>query len=241
MGGGLRRARSAFAWAILGALSACATGAPPDPPPGSATAWGFVRLIPREGVTPHAPGGSSPYADPALRDVEFVDYSRPGFAVVYAEGTPSPGGDASLEIRDGRLGPHLSPEHAAVGVGGSLRVRNLSARAHALSFPDADLVRQLEPGEALEVELAEAGEHQLYLLDLPAAAARLFVAPGRFTVASERGRFELRDLPPGRLRLHAWHPRFPPAARDLELAPGRAARVDLEMGVGALSGEDHGG
>ena len=236
MGVGSLRARRAAISAVLGAaLSACATGAPPDPPAGSATAWGFVRLVPREGVEPRAPGPSSPYADPALRDVELVDYTRPGFAVVYLEGTPSPGGSASFQIRDGPLRPYLEPEHAAVGVGGTLRVRNASAGAHLLSLPDLDLVRRLEPGEALEIELPEAGEQALFLLDAPAELGRLFVAPGRFAVASEGGRFELRELPPGHLRLHAWHPRFPPSSRDLELVPGRAVRVDLELGVGTLA------
>src|SRR5262245_15445083 len=236
MGGGLRRARGAFASALLGALAACATGAPPDPPPGSATAWGFVRLVPREGVTPHAPRAASPYADPALRDVEFVDYSRPGFAVVYLEGTPSPGGTASFAIRDGALRPYLEPAHAAVGAGGTLRVANASARAHILSLPESGLVRRLEPGETIEMALADPGEQPLFLLDEPEELGRLFVAPGRYTVASEVGRFELRELPPGRLLLRAWHPRFPPISRELELASGRAERVDLELGVGTLGG-----
>jgi hypothetical protein len=224
---------------MLGAaFAACAAGPPPDPLAGSATAWGFVRLVPRADVTPRAPGSASPYADPALRDVELVDYSRPGFAVVYLEGTPSPGGLASFQIRDGPLRPYLEPAHAAVGVGGTLRVANASARAHVLSLPDADLVRRLEPGEAIELGLARAGEHPLFLLDAPEELGRVFVAPGRFAVASDTGRFELRDLPPGRLLLRAWHPRFPPISRDLELAPGRVARVDLELGVGTLS--EHG-
>jgi hypothetical protein len=186
-------------------------------------------------VRPRAPGAASPYADPALRDVELVDYTRPGFAVIYLEGTPSPGGTASFQIRDGTLRPRLEPAHAAVGVGGRLRLTNASARAHVLSLPDAELVRRLGPGEALEIELPEAGEHPLFLLDAPEELGGLFVAPGRFAVASEAGRFELRGLPPGRVRLRAWHPRFPPIARELELASGRAVRVDLELGVGTLA------
>ncbi len=241
MGVGSPRAPKAAVSAVLcAALTACATGSPPDPPAGSSTAWGFVRLVPREGVTPRAPGAASPYADPALRDVELVDYTRPGFAVIYLEGTPSPEGTASFQIRDGTLRPYLEPAHAAVGVGGTLRLTNASVRAHVLSFPDADLVRRLEPGEVLELLLPEPGEHPLFLLDEPEELGRLFVAPGRFAVASEAGRYELREISPGHLRLRAWHPRFPPISRDLELAPGRAERVDLELGVGTLaeSGRD---
>ena len=231
-------ARAASPGLLTVALLGCAAAPPPDPPSGSATAWGFVRLVPREGVTPRAPGAASPYADLALRDVEFVDYSRPGFAVVYLEGTPSPGGLATLRIRDGQLHPYLDPEHTAVGVGGTLRVENASASAHVLSLPDVDQVRRVEPGEAFEIELGLAGAHALFLLDVPEEKGQIFVAPGRFAVAAANGRFELRDLPPGRLRVGAWHPRFPPTARDLELVPGRALRVDLELGVGSIA--EHG-
>jgi hypothetical protein len=192
-------------------------------------------------VKPGARGAASPYADPALREVEFVDYSRPGFAVVYLEGTPSPGGTAPFQIRDGQLRPYLEPHHAAVGVGGALRVTNASREAHVVSLPDAELVRRLGPGETLEIPLPEAGEHAFFLLDAPAELGRVFVAPGRFAVASERGRFELRELPPGRLRVHAWHPRFPPSSRELELVPGHAVRIDLELGVGTLVEQAHGG
>jgi len=233
-----RAAGAAASGLLAAALLACAAPPPPDPPSGSATAWGFLRLVPREGVTPRAPGAGSPYADPALRDVEFVDYSRPGFAVVYLEGTPSPGGLATLRIRDGQLRPYLEPEHAAVGVGGTLRVENASAATHVLSLPDADRVRRIEPGASVEVELTQAGAHALFVLDVPDEMGQIFVAPGRFAVASASGRFELRDLPPGRLRLGAWHPRFPPISRDLELAPGRALRIDLELGVGSIA--EHG-
>jgi hypothetical protein len=225
----------AASWLGATALLACAAVAPPEPAAGHATAWGFLRLVPREGVTPRAPGAASPYADPALRAVALGDYSRPGFAVVYLEGTPSPEGTATFRIRDGQLRPYLDPEHAAVGLGGTLRVENASAATHVLSLPGADRLRRLEPGEAVEVALAEPGALELFLLDVPEALGRLFVAPGRFAVASQTGRFELRDLAPGRVRLGAWHPRFPPISRDLELAPGGVLRVDLEMGVGSLA------
>ena len=235
------RAGLAAAWLCGSLLLACAASAPPQPPDGSATAWGYLRLVPREGVEPRAAGAASPYADPSFRDVELVDYSRPGFAVVYLEGTPSPGGRATLRIRDGQLRPYLEPEQAAVGVGGSLRVENASAAPHVLSLPGAERLHRLAPGEAVEIELAAAGELALFLLDVPEALGRLFVAPGRFAVASSAGRFELRDLAPGRFRLGAWHPRFPPTSRDLELEDGRVLRVDLELGVGSRAERGDGG
>jgi hypothetical protein len=227
--------------AAVSALLACLSPAPPAPAPGTATAWGFVRLVPREGVTPARAGAGSSYEQPGTRGVRLVDYAEPGFVVVYLEGTPAPGGSATLHIRDGRLRPQLDPAHLALGAGGTLRVANASAARHSLSIPGAGLLRSLGPGETLEIALAEAGERSLFLLDVPEAEARLFVAPGRFAVAEPGGHFELRDLTPGRVELKAWHPRFPASARPLELTPGDVVRVDLELGVGTLGGAADGG
>jgi hypothetical protein len=237
-------------------LLACASAAPPPPSPGTATAWGFVRLVPREGVTPPRASGSA-YDQPGTRGVRLVDYGKPGFVVVYLEGAAAPdtstalasdtssalasGASATLRIRDGRLRPQLDPEHAALRAGGTLRVENATGARHSLSIPELGLLRSLGPGEALESVLAHAGEHSLFLLDVPEAQASLFVAPGRFAVAEPGGHFELRDLAPGRLRLKAWHPRFPPSERPLELGAGDVVRVDLELGVGTLGGAADGG
>lgn len=235
------RIRSAVVGVVTAfALVACVALAPPAPAPGTATAWGFVRLVPHEGVTPTRAGAASPYDQPGTRGVQLVDYSQPGFVVVYLEGTPSPAGTATLRIRDGRMRPVLDPEHVAVGVGGTLRVENVSAAAHSISMPGAEVLRSLEPGEALEIGLPEAGERALFLLDVPEAEAGLFVAPGRFAVARPSGRWELRDVSPGRLQLSAWHPRFPSAVRPLELRSGGVVRVDLELGVGTLGEAVHG-
>jgi hypothetical protein len=217
---------------VAAALAACASA--PAAAPGRAAAWGYVRLVPHEGM-PAASGGSASYGDRRLADVALVDYSRPGFAVVYAEdGAPAPAGaPVRLAIRDGALGPQLAPAHAALSAGGALEVANQSSAARLVSCPAAGLVRRLDPGASLTIPVSAPGEWPVYLLDAAGEPARVFAAPGRWTVASDAGRFELADLPPGRHRLVAWHPRFPPAAASVELAAGSAVRVDLELQVGA--------
>jgi hypothetical protein len=188
-----------------------------------------VRLVPREGLTP-GKAGSASYGDRRLRDVEFVDYSRPGFAVVYAE-APSPlGGDLAFAIRDSRVGTRIEPAHGAVGAGGRVIVRNESPNAQVVSYPAADLVRKVAPGESLEIAVPRAGEQGLFLIGRPVEAT-VFAAPGPYTVVSASGRFAL-DLPPGPRRLRAWHPRFPTAAADVDLASGARVQVDFDLGLG---------
>jgi len=231
----MRACRLIAAAALLGSASGCASA--PAAAPGRAALWGFVRLVPHAGVAPAA-SGATPYGDPRLRDAALVDYSRPGFAVVYLDSGASPGGAAALELRASRLGVVIEPEHAALGRGGRIAVRNATADPHVVSCPASDLVRRLAPGESLELAASEPGEQRCFLLDAADAAATVFVAPGPFVRADAAGRFELLDLEPGPAALRVWHPRFPPAERRVRLEPGAVARVDLELGVGRAAEAD---
>jgi hypothetical protein len=83
----------------------------------------------------------------------------------------------------------------------------------------------------MTVAAAAPGEWPIFALDVPGARALVFAAPGRYCVVSESGRFSLADLPPGRQRLVAWHPRFPSASSAVELQPDRVTRIDFELRV----------
>ncbi len=217
--------------AALLALSLACAGAPSSPAPGRSRVFGTLRLVPHEGV-PQQTGGGGSYSSIRLRDAALVDYSTPGFAVVYlAEGT-QPGGSVSIAVRDTLVEPRLEPATLAVGAGGRIVLENASATSHIVSYPAARLVRRLEPGARIEIEVPQEGEQGLFLLDVPDAVCTLFAAPGRFSVVSTSGDYELRNLEPGAALLRAWHPRFPPVGRRVEVAPDTSLRVDLEMGVG---------
>lgn len=203
--------------------------------PARAGVWGYLRLVPREGVAPGSGGAS--YGDRRYGGVALVDYSKPGFAVVYVEGAPRPAAPLALAIRSGVGGVRFEPAHAALPVGGTIQVANRSDAEQVVSCPQAGLLRSLASGEELSLPAASGGELALFVPDAPDAVARVFAAPGPFSAVSDAGRYALLELPPGAHRLHAWHPRFPPASQGVELAPGVVARVDLELGVG-LSGAD---
>lgn len=209
---------------------ACVSG-PRAPEPGKSGAWGYLRLVPREGLDPGH--GQASYGDRRLRDLVFVDYSRPGFAVVYIEARERALVDqVQLTIRDAQVQPRLEPAYAALRIPGRLRVLNASGESRVLSSPDTGLVRQLAPGESTDIELHETGAYSLFLLDVPGSQSTVFAAPGPYAVVSESGRFELRNLEPGRRRLGTWHPRSPPTSRWVDLAVGEMLRLDLAMGVG---------
>jgi hypothetical protein len=221
--------RSGSPLLLVAAALACASG-PPPPAPGTSQVWGELRVVPRVDVA-HAGGGGS-YGDRRLRDVELVDYSQPGFAVVYVDADEAPAGELSVTLRSSRFGVVVEPEHGAVGASGRVVVRNASEAPHLVSQPSTGAVRTLAPGEQVALSFPHPGEERLYLLDLPETSVTLFAAPGPFAVVSSSGRYTLSNLTPGSRTLHAWHPRLPATRRRLALAPGASVRVDLELGAG---------
>lgn len=226
--------RSVFATLAAALLCGCASA--PTPAPGLAAAFGYLRLVPREGVTP-ASAGSHSYGDRELEGVAFVDYSKPGFAVVYAEpqvagGAQRTGDRAALVIRAGAAHAVFDPPYAALGAGGEIAVANQSGESHVVSCPSAGLVRRLAPGESVAIPATTPGEWSVFLLDVAGEHARVFAAPGPYRVVSSSGRYELPDLRPGRAHLRAWHPRFPPTSAWVDLRAGASQRVDFELRVG---------
>ncbi len=216
------------------ALAAGCASAPSAPAPGRAGVAGSVRLVPHAA----APADAAPdaYADRRLRDVRLVDYSAPGFTVVYVDGASAPGGDAELAVEDGLAGPRLAPRLAALGAGGTLRIANRAGRAVVLSAPAIGRVARLADGSSAAIRVDRAGPIEIHLLGSDESAT-VFAAPGPWTRADASGRFALSDLPPGPATLRAWHPRLPPAALEIELRADAVADAALEIGVGRDGGE----
>jgi hypothetical protein len=194
---------------------------------------GVVRLVPRTGVEVVG-GDSTPYSDRSMRDVRLVDYSRPGFVVVYRDDAPSQGGEVQLTIRSTRVAPRIEPEESVVGAGGRVRLRNETDAAHVVSAPWAGRIVQLAPGAELELPSVAAGEHELFLLDVAESRATVFAAPGPYTVAGADGRYELTNLEPGDARIVAWRLRFPLVVRSARIPPDQRVELPLEIGVDEL-------
>jgi len=218
-----RPVASVALWALL----ACAPG-PPAVEAGKGTLWGELSLVPRSGVV--LPRSEAGYGDRRLAGARLVDYSRPGFAVVYVDG-PVPCARAELSIRETQLGARLEPERAVIGSGGALEIANRSDAAHIVSSPELGLARRLAPGERISLTPAGPGALHVHLPGNETGEAIVFAAPGPFALVGDDGRWQLTGLEPGLARLHVWHPRFPPLAREIEIRAGSAERVDLSLGV----------
>ena len=228
--------RTRRAWTALALLTLACASAPPAPAPGRGTVFGELRLAPHPGVT--MPSANDPsYADPRMRDTRLVDYSRPGFAVVYLEGSPARGERVELAIRANQFETRLEPRWLAVAVGGTVSVRNTTEEPHTVSCPSLGTVAKLGPGDAIELAATLDGPQSVFLLDRPQVESGFFAAPGPYAVLTQSPYFELRDLPPGVVALHAWHPRLPPLERSVDVVADQSTRVDLVMGVGVADAE----
>ncbi len=221
----MRRSRFFLASAL--AFAACA--GIPTPDPGEALVWGYVRLVPKQGTE-----ASGSYGDRRFREVARVDYSQPGFSVVFAEaGAARPAAPAQLRIELAAGRAVWSQEHAAVARGGEIRIENATPAAVSVSAPEAAFVATLAAGETGSFSPPGSGELTLHLLGVRGGSAQVWVSPGPFAIAEPSGRYVLRGLAPGSARIRAWHPRLPPSApRPIALAAGAATRLDLEIGLG---------
>ena len=76
----MARIRVAGIVAVAGWLAACAAPQLATRAAGTAAVAGTVRLVPHDGVPIHPQ--SNAYGDRRLRDVQLVDYSKPGSCVV---------------------------------------------------------------------------------------------------------------------------------------------------------------
>ena len=218
-------------WIAIGTLLlvlACAS-APPGSKSGTGTLWGTLHLVPRDGVKPST-GGTSSYDDPRYRHARPVDYSRPGFAVVFVDSPEAPARQLAMAIRETPLGPRLHPRHGALGSGAQLRLTNETTSDIVVSIPQAELLEKLAAGTSLERVLDAPGPQSISLLDTDVEAI-VFVSPGRFAVVDAEGGWTLPNLPPGPRQVFTWHPRFPGTTVDVDVPRDRVERVEIDIGV----------
>jgi plastocyanin len=128
-------------------------------------------------------------------------------AVVYLETLPQspPGEPAVMDQQNKRYEPRLVP---AVQ-GQEVEFRNSDRLQHNVFSPHPqepfDLGRYAA-GDLRRVRLHVPGPHPIYCNIHKSMLAYVYVVPSRhFAVTDPQGRFTLTDLPPGTLKIRAWH------------------------------------
>ena len=131
-----------------------------------------------------------------------------------------------------RLGEQgLVPAVLAVAVGDSVRLANDTGIYHRLfsyseSHPfDLGVLRR---GDTRSIDLSTPGVVRIYCSLHPAERAVVYIAPSPyFATFRPPARFEIRDVPAGRYRLHAWSERAPATSRTVTVPPGASVAAEI--------------
>ena len=152
--------------------------------------------------------------------------------VVYVTGysEPPPKTEAILEQENEKFAPRLLPIVAGQSVSFPNRDRlyhNVFSVSPSTSF---DLGQYKSSDTPRSQVFPTAGLVPVYCNIHPDMISYVVVLENRaFAVTSEDGAFELRGVRPGKLALNAWMPGAQRVTREIELAPGGALTVDLEL------------
>ncbi len=148
----------------------------------------------------------------------------PAAALVYLEGPPAaPPRDEVVEIR--QEGLQFRPRAVAVQRGMRVSFPNLDKEYHnvfSYSKPKRFDLGRYPQGETREVKLDQPGLVRVYCEIHEHMRAYVLVVDHRYYAAAEAdGRFSIADVPPGVYTLVAWHERFEPVRRRVEVKTGR--------------------
>ena len=128
----------------------------------------------------------------------------------------------------------FSPQFLAIAAGQSVAMPNDDAIYHnvfSYSTPNDFDLGLYPAGESRKVTFKHAGVVRTYCSIHESMSGTIFVAPtAYFAVVRPTGDFEIRNVAPGRYSLTTWCERLPAAAREIQLAPGKDAAVELVIG-----------
>jgi plastocyanin len=168
--------------------------------------------------------------------LEGVRLSDLGQTVVFLAGegeAPAPRGRKTIRQRNA----YFAPDFLAIAVGQSVDMPNDDAIFHnvfSFSKPNDFDLGLYPAGESRRVTFSHPGVVKIYCSIHESMSGTIFVSPSPwFAVASASGEFEIGGIPPGRHTLRVWNEKLPEASRELVLAPGERARVDVALEAGA--------
>jgi plastocyanin len=168
--------------------------------------------------------------DLSLRDAgEVVVFLEP------EEGADPIGGEALPRARVRQIGARFAPAFIAVAVGQRVDMPNDDIIFHnvfSYSAPNDFDLGLYAAGESNSIVFEHPGLVRIYCSIHEAMDGLIFVAPTRlFDVPDVRGEYEIRDVPPGRYRVHVFSERLPALVKNVEIVEGESVQLDLEIGA----------
>jgi len=133
----------------------------------------------------------------------------------------------------------FSPGLLAIAPGQTVRFSNQDGVYHRIfssSAPNAFDLGVIKSDESREVRFTHGGVIRVYCSLHPWESGVIFVAPTKlFDTLQLPGRYEIRDVPPGRYRLSTWGDSLPSTNRVVTVEPGQSSSIELAIeGDGAV-------
>jgi len=240
-------------WILVLAVTAIITGCSSGPKiaPGKSAAEITVKAEPKKGY--HPPTDAASYAGGPADQLASPSVTTGGpFAVLDYNGLY--GIVVWLEPTAGAI-PNTAPQSLPLASPNSKTVDDASARISTVGDKLVILNRstktdsfylRFDDGSIIDIGSIGAGKTGAYILQRPGAQAvisdsldkaieRLYVTPSPlYKVTHCNSTITFNDVPPGDYRLRSWHYRLPGTSTNLTLAPNKAAKSTVVIGVNAL-------
>ena len=202
------------------------------------TIVGTVHGAAPAGASEAAGGGA--YESRRYKFAEKIDYDRLRDFVVYVD-QPVTGAASGAPLlaavttqKDASFDPHVLP----IAVGTTVRWPNEDEIYHnVFSMSDA---KEFELGfykkeKVPEVMFDKVGRVDVFCAIHTKMHCIVLVVPNRFfATADARGRFVIKDVPPGTYKLRAWHERLPGQTKEIVVPEEGEVQVDFTLGLGEL-------
>ncbi|HWA86772.1 MAG TPA: carboxypeptidase regulatory-like domain-containing protein [Opitutus sp.] len=207
-------------------------------PARAGTIRGTVRAAPPPGIDAQDSGGA--YASRKWKFVERIDYAHLTDFVVYldepAGQTPPPvhAKEAVTTQKDASFVPHVLP----IAAGTTVRWPNdddVFHNVYAMSEAKTFNLGLYKSERVPEITFDKPGRVDVFCAIHSQMHCIILVLPTPyFAKADARGRFEIRDVPAGTYKLHAWHERLPAKVVEVTVPADGEVTLDLVLGVADL-------
>ncbi len=202
------------------------------------TIIGTVRGLPPKGGAEAAGGGA--YESRRYKFAEKVDYEHLQDFVVYidqpvSEVTPgAPRLAAVTTQKNASFDPHVLP----IAVGTTVRwpndddiYHNVFSMSDPKEFDLGYYKKELTP----EVVFDKVGRVDVFCAIHTKMHCIILVLPNSFfATADAKGRFVIKNVPPGTYKLRAWHERLPSQIKEVVVPAEGEVTVDFALGLSGL-------
>lgn len=201
---------------------------------------GSVRGAPPAAGGPDGKGGSGAYESRRYKYVEKIDYERLRDFVVYLEDDPllqtkAPGlATVTTTQKDANFEPHVLP----VAKNTTVRWPNEDDIYHnvfSMSEPKPFDLGYYKKEKLPEIVFDTVGQVDVFCAIHTKMHCIILVVPNRFFAkADEKGRFTIKDVPPGTYKVRAWHERLPAKTQPVVVPATGDVKIDFVLSLGDL-------